>query len=289
MIALALIASLAVAPHQSDARSKAAGLTSDDPVARTRAACELRELGSDAASALPQLVGLLADGSPVERSVCGERTWRLGRNWQSSAVDMTSPGEQAASALVAIGSAAYEPLTRALKGTAWIARRNAAWGLGALGKREAAPLLTGTLHDGEAAVRKESAWALGALDADAAVPALIEALKDTEATVREQAAWALGAIGDRRAVSPLGAVLKDSDAKARQQAAWALGAIGDRNAVEPLLTALSDDAAPVREQAAWALGAIGDRRASAALTKSLKDPDVRVRRQAAWALGAIGG
>ena len=207
----------------------------------------------------------------------------------SGIADMTSPGEQAASALVAIGRPAYDPLTRALKGPVWIARKNAAWGLGALGNRDAAPLLSGSLHDGEPAVRKESAWALGALDADIAVPALIEALKDTEPAVREQAAWALGAIGDRRAVPALSALLKDADAKARHQAAWALGAIGDRGAVEPWWRRSADDVASVREQAAWALGAIGDHRASAPLAKSLKDTDARVRRQAAWALGAIGG
>jgi HEAT repeat protein len=289
MLALMLAAAIAVSPHQNEARTRAAGLTSADPAVRTRAACELRELGSDAVSAIKELAALLADGSPVERTVCGERTWGSGRYKNDNGVEMTSPGEQAASALVAIGSPAYEPLTHALKGNAWIARKNAAWGLGALGNRDAAPLLATTLRDAEAPVRNESAWALGALDADSAVPALIDALKDSDAGVREQAAWALGAIGDHRAVAALGALLKDSEAKARQQAAWALGAIGDRSAVDSLIGALTDVAAAVREQAAWALGAIGDRRASEALTKSLKDSDPRVRRQAAWALGSIGG
>ena len=288
MFPLMLIAALAAAPYQ-DLRTRAAGLASSDPNVRTRAACDLREMGSDALPAIKELVALLADGSPVERTVCGERTWGSGRWNKGNLVEMTTPGEQAASALVAIGSPAYEPLAHALKAPAWIARRNAAWGLGALGKREAAPLLTTSLRDGEAAVRHESAWALGALDADTAVPALIEALKDSDASVREQAAWALGAIGDRRAVPALGNTLKDAEAKPRQQAAWALGAIGDHGAVDSLIGALKDDVSSVREQAAWALGAIGDRRASAALATLLKDTDARVRRQAAWALGAIGG
>jgi HEAT repeat protein len=280
---------IAVVPYQTDVQTRAAGLLSADPAVRTRAACELRELGGGAAGAMKELVAMLADGSPVEQTVCGERTWGRGRYNKGTTIEMTSPGEQAASALVAIGSPAYEPLTRALTGPAWIARKNAAWGLGALGHREAAPLLTTSLHDGEPAVRHESAWALGALDASTAVPALIDALKDVDATVREQAAWALGAIGDHRAVAALGALLKDAEAKPRQQAAWALGAIGDRAAVDSLIAALNDSVATVREQSAWALGAIGDRRASEALTKLLKDSDARVRRQAAWALGAIGG
>lgn len=254
MLAVAMIVTVA----QADARALSTGLASSDPSVRTKAACDLRDLGKDASPALPQLVALLADGSPVDPDVCAERTWRSGSSHSYQGADLTSPGEQAASALVAIGTPAYEPLTRALKGSAWIARGNAAWALGALGNRAAAHLLSAALRDTEPVVRGKSAWALGALDASEAVPALVDALKDPDAGVREQAAWALGAIGDRRAV-------------------------------DGLIAALSDTAPNVREQAAWALGAIGDGRASAALAKSLKDTDARVRRQAAWALGAIGG
>jgi HEAT repeat protein len=251
MFALVVIALLSMV--QVDLRAATAALKSADPAARTRAACDVRELGDHAHDVIPQLVDLLADASPVDPAICNERTWRWGHREET-----TSPGEQAASALVAIGSAAYEPLTRALKGPVWVARGNAAWALGALGNHDAAPLLAGTLRDTEASVRRRGAWALGALDASESVPALIEALKDTDAGVREQVAWALGAIGDRRAV-------------------------------EPLINTLTDQAAQVREQAAWALGALGDHRAVPALTKALKDSEARVRRQAAWALGAIGG
>jgi HEAT repeat protein len=238
---------------QKDAAAATAALSSPDPAVRTRAACDLRALGSGAAAALPKLTALLEDGSPVDPAVCGDRTWRF-RGMQ----DSTSPGEQAASALVAIGTPAYDPLAKALSAPAWIARTNAAWALGALGNRSAVPLLSRSLHDDESAVRRKSAWALGALDGSEAVPALIEALKDTDAGVREQVAWALGAIGDRRAV-------------------------------DGLVGALTDSAPAVRKQAAWALGAIGDGRAVNALTKCLKDADAGVRKQAAWALGAIGG
>jgi HEAT repeat protein len=206
---------------QHDVPAAAAGLASADPAVRTRAACDLRKMGRDAEPAMPRLVALLDDGSPVDGSVCGERTWRF-RNVD----DMTSPGEQAASALVAIGTPAYAPLKKALAGPAWIGRRNAAWGLGAL-------------HESEA------------------VPALIDALKDTDAGVREQVAWALGAIGDKRAVDGLMGALGDAAAGVRKQAAWALGALGDRRAVPALTKCLKDTDAGVRKQAAWALGAIG--------------------------------
>ncbi len=222
-IAATLLFALA-AGAQHDANAAAAGLSSPDPEARTKAACALREMGRDAAPLLPRLAALLADGSPVDATVCGERAWRFHGMREANA--LTSPGEQAASAMVAIGSPAYDPFSKALSGPAWIARRNAAWGL-------------------------------GALDASEAVPALVEALKDTEAGVREQAAWALGAIGDRRAVDGLVGALTDAAPGVRRQAAWALGAIGDRRAVTALTKALKDADAGVRKQAAWALGAIG--------------------------------
>ena len=250
-----IVGALIALTPQQNATAAAAGLGSADPSTRTRAACELRALGGQAASALPRLIAMLEDGSPVDPAVCGERTWRNGRFRGTQ--DTTTPGEQAASALVAIGTPAYEPLTKALTAPAWIARTNAAWALGALGNRRAVPLLSRTLADTEANVRSRGAWALGALDANEAVPALIDALKDTDGGVREQVAWALGAIGDRRAVDGLVGALADSVAAVRKQAAWALGAIGDSRAVQGLMKALKDSDAGVRKQAAWALGAIG--------------------------------
>lgn len=217
LVAAALVALAA----QKDANAAAAGLSSADPSIRTRAACELRSLGSQASPFLPRLFAMLDDASPVDGAVCGERTWRF-----YGADESTTPGEQAAAALVAIGAPAQPLLLKALGGPAWVARRNAAWGLGALGTSEA-------------------------------VPALIDALKDTDAGVREQVAWALGAIGDRRAVDGLVAALGDSVAAVRRQSAWALGAIGDQRAVSGLTRALKDADAGVRKQSAWALGAIG--------------------------------
>jgi HEAT repeat protein len=206
---------------QKDAAAAAAGLASPDPAIRTHAACDLRELGSQAAPMLGRLTAMLEDGSPVDPAVCGDRTWRF-----HGSHDTTSPGEQAASALVAIGAPAKDPLMKTLAHPVWIARRNAA-------------------------------WALGALDASEAVPALIDALKDNDAGVREQVAWALGAIGDKRAVDGLMGALADAAPGVRRQAAWALGALGDRRAVVALTKCLKDADAGVRKQAAWALGAIG--------------------------------
>jgi HEAT repeat protein len=230
-----------------------AKLRAADPNARASAACELEKLGTGARSAIPALVERLSDASPVDPKVCGED-----RNyWRKDYEQLTSPGEEAAAALVAIGSSSFQPLVGAARGPQWVARRNAVWALGALeDERGVAPALT-ALKDSEPPVRATAAWALGALEAYDAVPALIEALKDSDASVRSQVAWALGAIGDRRAVEALVGALKDSAEGVRSQAAWALGAIGDSRANAGLAGALKDTSVKVRKQAAWALGAIG--------------------------------
>ncbi len=201
------------------ARELMAQLSSADPAARAKAACGLRELGDDAAAAIDTLVALLADGAPVEQSVC-ERNW--GR-WNNQPT--TTPGEQAASALVSLGSRSLKPLLATIRHSSWIARRNAAWALGALDDRSASAALLGALGDAESPVREQAAWALGAIDDPRAVEPLIRALKDSDAGVREQAAWALGAIGDRRAVDALLPALQDAHAGVRRQAAWAIGVL----------------------------------------------------------------
>ncbi len=238
------------AQARPDARQLVTQLTSADPQLRAKAACGLRELGVEAAGAVDALVALLPDGAPIPMTVC-ERNWGRGNQEQT-----TTPGEQAASALVSIGSRTLKPLLAAVTHSSWIARRNAAWALGALDDPAASPALMKALSDSESPVRQQSAWALGAIDESSAVEALIRALKDSDDGVRQQAAWALGAIDDPRAVNPLMQSLKDSDPEVREQAAWALGAIGDNRALDALLPALKDAEARVRRQAAWAIGVL---------------------------------
>ena len=173
-------------------RELIAELNASDPAARARVACEIRELGDSAAEAIQPLVAMLGDAAPVEALVCN-RSW-----WRGNPNDLTSPGEQAAAALVAIGSRAFDPVLSALRNTTWAARRNAAWALGAFDDQRAVPALIEALKDREAGVREQVAWALGALDDKQAVQSLIAALKDTDPRVRRQAAWALGNMGRRR-------------------------------------------------------------------------------------------
>lgn len=155
-VARALEAYAAIDAQRAIASELTTQLSSPDPAARARAACGLREIGREAATALDALVAMLGDDAPVEQSGCGGR-WRVGLEW------LTTPGEQAAAALAEIGRPSVDPLLRALKHTSAFARRNAAWALGAIGEKSA-------------------------------IPALIEALKDESPKVREQAAWALGKV-----------------------------------------------------------------------------------------------
>jgi HEAT repeat protein len=217
MLSLAVL-SAPVIGAQEDIRALTAKLAAPDPVVRAKAACDLRKRDGDAAVAIDALVELLRDAAPVEASVC-DRLWG-GRDGV-----LTSPGQLAASALVAIGSRAFPPLMKTLESPAWVARRNAAWALGALDDDRAASALTKVLADVEPQVREQAAWALGALNAESAVPALIAAVRDTDPRVRAQAAWALGAIGDPRALGAVLAALRDADPLVRRQGAWATGVL----------------------------------------------------------------
>ena len=181
----------AVAAQQRDVRDLTAALSATEPSTRARAACDLRELGSDAAPAVPALVALLSDATPVEATACGRGLWRRWGNPET----LTTPGELAAAALAAIGTPAFDPAIKALAGASWVTRRNAAWLLGVLDDSRAARALMDALRDDEPRVREQAAWALGVLDHRPAIEPLIAALKDPDPRVRRQAAWALGVIG----------------------------------------------------------------------------------------------
>ena len=247
--AIALISYVA----DQDAADLVARLRDGDPRVRAVAACDLQRLGSGARNAIAALVERLPDGSPVDPKVCGEDRYY----WSRDIDQQTSPGEEAAAALVAIGTDSLPSLITATRAPQWVARRNAVWALGALDDARGVTPTLAALADREPPVRRVAAWALGALDADVAVTALIDALRDADAGVRSQVAWALGAIRDPRAVDGLINALKDQDETVRSQAAWALGAIRDRRAMDALAATLKDSSPKVRRQAAWALGAIG--------------------------------
>jgi HEAT repeat protein len=196
-------------------------LRSPDPVVRTGVACSRHVFNASASAAIPALIDMLDDDEPVAPEVCRED----GRPWWGDDRRPITPGQEAARALVRIGSASFDPLLTTLTGLGPTGRRNVAWALGALHDRRAVPSLIASLKDAEMAVREQASWALGALDDARAVQPLIGTLRDTSPAVRRQSAWALGAIADAAAVDALASALKDSDPRVREQAAWAIGAI----------------------------------------------------------------
>jgi HEAT repeat protein len=249
MPAVALISYVA----GQDAANLATRLRDADPRTRAIAACDLQRMGSAARGVIDALVERLSDASPVDPKICGQDR----HYWSKDIEQQTTPGEEAAAALVAIGTESLPSLITAARAPQWVARRNAVWALGALHDGRGVPPALAALADRELPVRRVAAWALGALHSDVAVNALIDALGDADASVRSQVAWALGAIRDPRAVDGLIKALKDQDDGVRMQAAWALGTIRDRRASDALAAALKDSSPRVRRQAAWALGSIG--------------------------------
>src|SRR5262245_44419356 len=226
----------------ADVQAQIQKLNSQVPRERAEATCALAR--ARATSAIPALINLLADDTPIDQPVCGDRG-----NWGNDATPKTTPGEMAAVALAKIGKESVEPLISALSGSSSVARANAAFALG-------------LIHDNRS------------------VEPLIGATKDTVAHVRAKAVWSLGLVGDNRAVEPLANALKDSEAKVRSQAAWALGLKGDERSVEPLIAALGDESLKVQSQAAWALGLKGDQRAVEPLAAALHANNDHVRSQA---------
>jgi HEAT repeat protein len=94
-----------------------AALASPDPARRAIAACQLSAMGRRAEDAVPALLRLLADATPITPVNC----------WS----DRTSPGLEAARALGAIRSAtAVEPLLQALRSPNPTLRSTAARALG---------------------------------------------------------------------------------------------------------------------------------------------------------------
>ncbi|MEK6321108.1 MAG: M56 family metallopeptidase [Acidobacteriota bacterium] len=266
-------------------------LNSANAQVRAEAACSAGK--SRAVEAIPMLVAMLGDDTPIQPFRC----WEDGQ-WTPAleSFKQPSPGEQAAIALASMGKASLEPLTNALNDSNSSVRRNAAWAIGELtnmreGERaNAVPPLVALLHDSDEWVRMTAARALGEIRDERATDGLIAQLSDRQWQVRKLAAWALGEMKETRAVETLCNLLQsDAQFEVRTTTAWALAEMKDKRAVETLCNALlSDGQAEVRSNAAWALGETKDKRAIEALCNALSsDAQAEVRSTAAWALGEI--
>jgi hypothetical protein len=202
-------------------------LRSLDPTERAVAACALGKLG--AVSAIPALIGLLGDDTPIQPIKCWD-----GGDWSPArhTFKQASPGEQAAIALAALSQPAVEPLIAALNNGDPGVRRNAAWAIGELrgglgtNRTAAVDPLIATLNDVDSWVRVAAAFSLGEIRPSQATEPLIAALGDAEWNVRWMAAWALGEMKAGAAVESLTSVsLRDENEWVRRKAVRALGEI----------------------------------------------------------------
>lgn len=286
---------------------------------RISSICYLGKMGVRAVDAIPSLLMIMIrdpnDGELDYSMYC----WQDGplRSWTLAYDDAmyTTPGDEAARALVSIGRPAVEPLIKFLKN----APESAAWALGEIGdSRAVEPLINimrenpseatawalGKFRDRRAVLplvnyfqkfgSETAAWALIQLEDTLSIEPMIAALKSERSKVRINAARFLGEISisweikNYKAVEPLMAIINDPIYQVRENAVIALGQIGDSRSVNPLLFALNDSVPSVREYTAWALGEVGNNKAAKTLIMALKDADSNVRANAAGALGKIG-
>lgn len=192
--------------------------------------------------------------------------------------------------------------------------------LGAVGAREAVPVLEGLLEDADPEVRLVAARALGRVEDPAAAPALLRALTgrrrvpasivghslaqlgqgaekslvsalgDRQGQVRAVAADILGFAGAVGAAPALEArVEQDPDLRVRVRAAQALGRLEVSSACT-VLEAMTVDTHPVplRAVAARALGKIGSKASVPTLRRLLFDHSHEVAHEAAAALERCG-
>jgi HEAT repeat protein len=173
--------------------------------------------------------------------------------------------------------------------------KEAAWGLGCLGRTDAVPALCKLLGHDRPEVRQYACEALGLLGDGRAVGPLLERVKDPVPDVRGQAVWALGGLGDQKAIPVLLKSLGDDELYTDTygereiigwQAAASIASMG-KVALEPLIEATRSERRLVQENAARALGYLEDSDAVEPLIELLEHPPPEVCRATINALGAL--
>jgi HEAT repeat protein len=295
-------------------RRHVTALYSDSQAARADAAFAIGGLGKQAAPAVPFLIGLLQDHGRMHDG--GLFVWEHPE--VPHGLIPTSPGRQAAIALVRIGDPAVGALLEVLKDEkrSRPARRNAAFALGELEVQEAA----GPLANGWKGLGTEAIIALGKIGGTVAVGPLIDALEDqwqrlfaqrwlvqlgrpavepltralhkeAEHSVEARCAMAvvLADIGDRRAVPALIDAVQDQNTQLTWKAGRALASFADPRSGDVLVSLLDHEDWRVRKVAVDGMGRLGDRSLAAKIEPLLDDPDLTVRGHAALALGGLYG
>ena len=177
---------------------------------------------------------------------------------------------------------AEEPLRQILQNEEepYRIRAKAAWSLGAVYARNAAPDLIEALDSPHPDLRAAAAAALGTVRAESASEPLakLAAARSEPEAVRIAAAAALGLIGGDAAADALYELLPREIGAVRVAVLKAVGNARAEGAVSALILALESRSEPpdIRFAAAESLGQIGGERAAKALAERLIDPTERV-------------
>lgn len=180
------------------------------PVTRANAAVTLARLHEKALPAVPYLIANLPDETPLQwQVVYGGGPFETKDAFPNN--EFTTPGKEAAKALVAIGPPAIPQLIEAMAGR--------------MDLREAPELVAGQNPLVRAKVASQVTDVLVQIGQPAVEP-LTKALDDPRWGVRAGAAEALGKLGDKNAIPALTAKLSDPKPPVREAAAEALERLG---------------------------------------------------------------
>lgn len=262
-------------------KDKIRRLHHEDPVERAWAAYQLAKLGRGAAPAVPYLLNMLTDNTPVLLSRY------LGAGFHSSSD--TTPAQEASRTLAKIGEPAMPGLVEAMSSSNEDVRRLAVKSLGQLGNIKSIEVLIRALTDPSRRVQAAAAIALGNYRHPIASQKLTEVFPTVEPKVRVHLIYALSQINDIIAVPFLMDQFAQQEPDVKAAIALALGKLRDARALPTLLTAAQDDDEIVRANGLYALSSFYTPVVIDTLINSLDDPVQRVREAAAEALNQLTG
>ncbi len=260
-------------------RAHVTALADADRTLRIEAAWRLGNLGTTATGAVPFLIGLLPDhGTMTDGRLM---LWQRPDNPWSS--ELTSPGREAAKALVRIGPTAIDPLLAALASETNVSGRvNAMFALGEFHEPRATALLTSHANIWQ----PEAMEALRKIGDPRAIPALMKTFNQHEGfvVVVTDVLVSFGA----PSIEPLLAHLRNPSAPNRHVALRALARLGDPRGLQAATDALRAPDLPMQRAALGALALFPPQPAAGeALTSLLGSPDWRLRRDALDALARL--
>jgi HEAT repeat protein len=250
-------------------------LLSEDSKERYAGRKELRAMGTEAESAIPVLLELVArdmDG----RTAANARFSKRARAAADSLFDFDRRAH--ADLLAALGS-------RKLRFS-----RAAAWVLSYEPPADAGPQLVKAVRDNDTVTRTYALAALRKVQDPETVPAVAACLRDRDQEVRKQAILCLAAVETKRSRAELAGLLRHTELEMRRATADAVGQAKRNDLLPELLNAFRNEREPyARYWMAVGLGMLENPKAVPLLSQRLKtETDKAVLEKIAAALGKIG-